>query len=369
MSTVREGDTVARMGGDEFIVVLPGLTNAVADTESIAEKVLRSIAAPVCIEGREFYISASIGITVFPDDGAEPDQLLRNADTAMYRAKSDGRNKYQFFTSAMNDLVLRRMEIETQLRFAVERNEMQVHFQPQVDLRTGRVIGAEALLRWHSPHFGDIAPRQFIPLAEDSGLIIELGEWVTRIACAEAKHWQTMTDNPVRISVNVSPRQIKDRGFNEKIQKILDRSQLSPDLLELELTESVLLEDESQTYDVLTTLKSLGIRLSLDDFGTGYSSLGYLKRYPFTALKIDRTFVTDIDTDVNDASLCVAIIALAKSLSLEVIGEGAETESQYCFLRDNGVSIVQGYYFSRPLTSEQFRQYLYEQNAVTAEPV
>ena len=356
LSCVREGDTVARLGGDEFLIILPDLV-AIQDSEQVAEKVLNSMATQFDIEGNELVLSASIGITSYPDDGDDPQTLLMNADAAMYMAKSAGRNSYHFFTPEINEQAQRRLELESYLRHAIEKDELYIEYQPEIEIKTGRVIGAEALLRWKNERAGQIPPSQFIPLAEDTGLIVSIGDWVLRKACEEAVRWQS-SNNSYLISVNISPRQFRGGDFVSTVRNIMSETGLSPNLLEFELTENLLMEDSQEIYEMLNELRNTGIKLALDDFGTGYSSLSYLKRFPFEALKIDQAFVRDVMTDKEDAALCKAIIVMAKSLNMKIIGEGVETEEQLEFLRENGADIVQGYYLGRPMNANAFREFL-----------
>ncbi|MDH5614411.1 MAG: EAL domain-containing protein, partial [Gammaproteobacteria bacterium] len=357
LSCVREGDTVARLGGDEFLIVLPDLVS-ITDSEQVAEKVLNSMSEPFDIENKELVLSASIGITSYPEDGDDARVLLRNADAAMYMAKAAGRNAYHFFTPEINEQAQRRLELESYLRHAIEKDELYLEYQPEIDIKTGDVVGAEALLRWNNERAGGLVPpMQFIPLAEDTGLIVSIGEWVIRNACEEAVKWQSSTDN-YTIAVNISPRQFKVTGFVSMIKGILAETGLSPELLEIEITENLLLEDSQEIYDVLNELRSIGIKLALDDFGTGYSSLSYVKRFPFEALKIDQAFIQDVMDDADDAALCRAIIVMAKSLNMKIIGEGVETAEQLEFLKINGADIAQGYYLGRPMDREKFAEFL-----------
>ncbi len=354
---VRDDDTVARLGGDEFLIILDGLDSLTA-SEVVAEKILDSLSRPCSLNGRELFLSASIGITGYPEDGEQADVLMRNADAAMYRAKEAGRNTYRFFTPEMNTQLLKRLDMEARLRYAVDREELRICFQPQVDIRTRRVLGAEALLRWHNPELGLVPPDEFIPLAEESGLINAIGEWVLLHACRAAKTWQGIGGEPLRLSVNVSPVQFRGSDLAATVSRALAQSALPASLLELEITEHVLVRDNPGTSRILDDLKSLGVRLSLDDFGKGYSSLSYLKRYPFDVLKIDRTFVSGVPANPEDTALCKAITAMAGSLNLEVIAEGVETEEQWNYLSREGVDLVQGFYISKPLEGNRFIEFL-----------
>jgi len=344
---LRETETVARLGGDEFIIVIPD----VADVESVArvaQKVLEIVAAPQLIGKRPLQVTPSIGISLYPEDGEDVPSLLRNADTAMYHAKEHGRNNFQFFTGDMNRAVLERVAIENDLRTAIEQREFQLFYQPQVDSRSGETTGMEALIRWRHPRLGLVAPDRFIPIAEETGLIAPLGEWVLREACRQAKRWHDAGHNALRISVNLSARQLQQGDLGKQLAAILAESGLQPRTLELELTESLLMDDPMSAVKLLQALAALGVRIAIDDFGTGYSSLAYLKRFPVSRLKIDRSFVRDLSTDANDAAIVHAVVAMAKSLRMEVIAEGVETVEQLRFLAAHGCFEAQGFLFSRP---------------------
>lgn len=352
--SVRDEDTVARLGGDEFLVLLVNQRSS-RDASLVAEKLLQSMAQAFVFDGREFNVSASIGITVYPEDGNNAEELLRNADAALHQAKLAGRNSFQFFTPRMNSQALLRLTMETELRHAIDRDQLELHYQPLVDLDSGELIGAECLLRWHNLELGNPSPMDFIPVAEESGLIIPIGRWVLREACLQAVRWQLQGLPPIRVAVNISSRQFVGGSVLSAVQHALEASGLTPGLLELEITEGLLLDDAPQTRRIISMLKKIGVRLSLDDFGTGYSSLSYLKRYPFDALKIDRTFINDIGNDPGDANLAATIIAMGDSLGLEVIGEGIETDIQLDALRSRGCQLGQGYLFSPPLPATGFQ--------------
>ena len=348
--SVRETDTVSRMGGDEFGVILEGI-NAGQDAAVVARKIIHALSQPFDLDGHEVVVTCSIGIAVAPSSPG--DVLVRDADAAMYRAKQQGRNNYQFYTPEMNAQAFQRLTLETNMRAALEREEFVLSYQPQVDLATGRICGAEALLRWRDPHSGLVPPDEFIHVLEDSGLIVPVGEWVLRTACAQARAWEDAGLVPIRISVNISGRQFNQDDLAGRLARILDETGLDPNYLELELTESLLMEDIAVSNAMLDELRVLmGLRLSVDDFGTGYSSLSYLKRFPLDTLKIDRSFVRDIATDRDDAAIVASIISLAHNLQLEVIAEGVETEEQLAYLREKGCDIVQGFYFSEPLPAQ-----------------
>lgn len=346
---VRQGDTVARLGGDEFTLILQDVRH-VEDVASIAQKVLRVLAQPIAISGHEMFVSASIGISLYPFDD-EPGKLLKNADAAMYRAKEQGRNTYQFYTLDINERSLERLRLETSLRYALERNELEVHYQPQFCLHSGAVVGVEALIRWRHPEWGLVPPQHFIPLAEETGLIVAIGEWVLKAACAQGRVWRD-AKLPVRIAVNVSAQQCRRGGFVSAVARALGETGLDPKYLELEITESALMRDIDKTIQSLGALTQLGVAIAIDDFGIGYSSLSYLKRFPIDALKIDRSFVCGLPDGEDDVAIARAVIALAHSLDLKVIAEGVEKEEQAQFLRAHGCHQAQGHWFSRPLLAD-----------------
>lgn len=346
--TVRRSDTVARLGGDEFLLLLPG-TNGAETAAKVAQKLLDAVRPLLSLDEREVTTTASVGIALFPHDGDNPETLVRNADTALYRAKELGRDNCQFYTTDMNSAAFERLVLETQLRKAIENEEFVLVYQPQVRLDTGAVVGVEALVRWEHPELGVISPGEFIPLAEDTGLILPLGQWVLRTACADVNRWRGEGFTELRLAVNFSGRQFAREDMVEAVGEALIDTGFDPAGLELELTESVIMRDVEATIGRLRALHDLGIALAVDDFGTGYSSLNYLKRFPIHALKIDRSFINDITNDVNDAAIAEAIIALAKSLGVKAIAEGVETPEQLATLRKYGCQEMQGYLFSRPL--------------------
>lgn len=357
-SVVREEDTVSRLGGDEFILVLQ-------DTDAdgaahVAEKLLASVARPYQIEPYDLIITPSIGISMFPADGENFDTLYQCADVAMYRAKHDGRNNFRFFTPAMQANSTRRLRLENALRHALELNQLCLHYQPQMSLASGRIIGAEALLRWTHPDFGMVSPAEFIPVAEDSGLILPIGEWVLRTAAGQMKSWMDRGMEPMIIAVNLSAVQFRHANLPEKITQILDEVKLLPQYLELELTEGVAMDDPLGAIAVMDNLHGRGIRMSIDDFGTGYSSLSYLKRFKVYKLKIDQSFVQYLTDNPEDKAIVSAIISMSGSLGLQTIAEGVETAGQQAFLLGQGCNEIQGYYFSRPLPAEQFEAFVRE---------
>lgn len=351
-AVVREGDTVARLGGDEFVIMLSGLT-APEDIEIIARKVLDAFSYPFVVEGYELRVTTSIGVSVYPEDGLSSDTLLKTADAALYSAKDKGRNCFQFYTREMGVQVEEQAELENALHQAVSLHELELYYQPKVDLKSGRVSGVEALLRWRRPGIGLIQPNSFIPLAEETGLIIPIGEWVLRTACAQAKAWHDAGHPDLTMAVNVSARQLRQQNIPELVRSVLADSGLAAEYLELELTESVLIRDKETVVKALRQLKEIGVVLALDDFGTGYSSLSYLKEFPFDVVKIDRSFICDVINDVDGASLTRSIIAMAESLHMTTVAEGVETEDQLSFLNTNRCDTMQGYYFSRPLPTSE----------------
>ena len=349
---VHEGDTVARVGGDEFAIVIDNI--ALADSVAIvARKILEALSRPFVIDGHEFYVTTSIGISLYPEDGADAQTLLKHADIAMYRSKEQGRNTYQFYSAHMSTKAFERLNLETSLRHALEREEFRLHYQPQVDLESGRVTGVEALLRWQHPDLGLVAPVDFIPLLEETGLILPVGEWVLWTACTQIRSWQEAGLEPVRMAINLSGRQFDEPHLVDRITEIMREAGLDPIWLEFEITESVLMKNESLTMEAFQALEAAGVRLAIDDFGTGYSSLSYLKRFPIDTIKIDRSFIRDVTVDPDDAAIAQAIIAMGRSLKLHVIAEGVETQEQLAFLREQQCHGMQGYLFSRPVPAEE----------------
>ena len=346
-SALRETETVARLGGDEFVIVIPEVEE-VDRVALVAQKLVDALAETVAVGEHVLHVTTSIGISVYPEDGDDAATLLRNADTAMYHAKEIGRNNFQFFTRAMNAAVLERVSIENDLRLALERSEFMLYYQPQVDSRSGQVIGMEALIRWQHPSQGIIFPDRFIGVAEETGLIVPIGQWVLREACQQAKRWHEAGQTDLVIGVNLSARQFQSDTLHQQVLDALTSSALDPSALELELTESMLMENPEAAAALLHQLATLGVRMAIDDFGTGYSSLAYLKRFPVTRLKIDRSFVRDLSSDPNDAAIVQAVVAMAGSLGMEVIAEGVETIEQLRYLEAHGCFAIQGYFFGRP---------------------
>jgi diguanylate cyclase (GGDEF)-like protein len=365
---VRPGDTVARPGGDEFIIVLADVAQ-VDNVSRVAQKIIDAFSRPFEIGGRELFVTCSVGVTLYPFDDRDIEALYRNADAAMYHAKDEGRNNFQFYSAEMNVESYKRLTLENALRRALERDELRLFYQPQVDLNSGRIVGAEALIRWQHPELGLVSPADFIPLAEETGLIVPIGEWVLRQACAQAHAWQDAGLPPVRVAVNLSERQFRQSGLYEVITAALQQAGLAPEWLEVELTESLVMHDVNRTIDVLRGLKQMGVTVAVDDFGTGYSSLSYLRRLPIGVIKIDRAFIEHISDNPDDAAIAKAIIALAKSLQLKTVAEGVETGEQADFLRRHGCDVMQGFYFSRPLPADKFIELLRENASVAQDHI
>ncbi|QJD92693.1 EAL domain-containing protein [Duganella dendranthematis] len=349
---LRESDTVGRFGGDEFVLLLDEPASVV-DATPVLERVRKAVLQSISVSGQEVQVSCSIGVAVYPNDGGDAGTLLMNADAAMYRAKELGKNNIQFYTREMNASIEEKLLLLEGLRSALDERQFRLVYQPKVDLRTGRVFGVEALVRWDHPEHGVIGPDRFIPLAEESGMIIALGDWVLRSACAQNRAWQRAGLAPLRISVNVSPRQFEDPQLVERVQRALADSGLTAEWLELEVTEGVIMRDLQQAVAKMAAVRAMGVSLSIDDFGTGYSSLSALKSFPISTLKIDKSFVRDLGRSSGDEAIASSIIGLAHRLKLRVIAEGVETEQQRSFLRENGCDEMQGYLFSRPLPPEQ----------------
>ncbi|MDH3713280.1 MAG: EAL domain-containing protein [Gammaproteobacteria bacterium] len=351
--------TVARLGGDEFTILLSEIRGG-EDAANVAQRILKALAEPFTLAGHEVFISPSIGITLFPQDGDDAEVLLKNADSAMYAAKRSGKNLYKFFDDSMNEATLKRLTMDSLLRKALERNELLLHYQPQMDLVDGYINGVEVLLRWHNPELGMVSPGEFIPMAEENGQIVPIGEWVLRTACAQAKRWIDEGHSLSRVAVNISVVQFVRPNFPDLIAHILQTSGLKPCALELEITESLLVKDVEGAIHTLQALKDIGVQLSIDDFGTGYSSLNQLKRFPIDRLKIDQSFVRDITSDPDDAAIALAVIGMAGTMNLNVVAEGVETEEQMRFLQTNRCNEMQGYHLSRPLPAEDMELLLRE---------
>lgn len=355
---LRQYDTVARQSGDEFILLLPDIVH-MENATIVADKIQDVLARPFQLGDQEVYVTTSLGLTLYPADGEDAETLLRHADIAMYRAKEEGRNTFRFYVSEMDARVRARIELEHDLRLAIKRSELILHYQPRVSLTSGAVLGFEALVRWNHPREGMISPDRFIGVAEDSGLIVPLGDWVLEAACRRMRQWQDMGLPAMRMSVNLSARQFRDPGLVERVTQIVSETRLDPAFLELEITESTVMHDSEAAIGTLRALKKLGVTLSVDDFGTGYSSLSYLKLFPIDVLKVDRSFVRDVTADPGDATIVHAIVTLAHSLGLVVVAEGAEEAAQAAFLRYVKCDELQGYYFSRPLPEGDAEQLLH----------
>jgi len=358
LSTVlRADDILARLGGDEFIILLNdvGSTSLVS---SVAEKLIQTCSQPVKIDGREFFVTASVGICVYPDDGNSLEGLQKNADMAMYRAKRSGGGTFQYFTQEMNTEAHEHAQLETALRKAIRNNEFALHFQPKLDVKQGTITGAEALIRWESPELGFVSPARFIPLAENSGLIMAIGEWTLREACRIIRKWQDDGYPSIKIAVNLSSKQFRHQDVPKLVKDILEETKLDPCWLELEITETAVMDDVDTAINTMKEISALGITIAMDDFGTGYTSISYLKRFPVSILKVDQSFVKEVPDHPDDCAIVTGIIALAHSLNMKVVAEGVETVEQMQFLADNDCDIVQGYYLGRPLPAEKFSEML-----------
>lgn len=351
--SVRASDTVARLGDDEFTVIIRDFARN-QHVEAVARKLLTALAEPFVVDGNDTFLSATIGISLFPRDATDAETLVRHADAAMYQAKARSRNSFQFFKPEMNAKATQRLELERMLRRALDRQEFSLHYQPIIDIRSGVVNGAEALLRWHAPERGNIPPSEFIDVAEDTGLIVPIGAWVLRTACEEAVRWQGLGLPPLRIAVNVSAKQCRREDFTATVRNTVEDTGLDPSQLTIEITESLIIDDTHDASSKLQWLRDMGIGIAVDDFGTGYSSLSYLKRLPVNSLKIDRSFIADLTSDPDDAVLVQAILAMAQSLGIRTVAEGVETGSQLTFLHKRGADLAQGFLFSRPLPETEF---------------
>jgi len=361
-SSAHQGETVARFEGDEFALLLTQIGGT--EGEDVVEVIFQtneSLKLPFVIDDHELFITVSVGISLYPDDGADASTLLKNADAALYRAREQGGDNYQFYTADMNAKAMKRLALENSLRRALERNEFEVYYQPVLDTNTRKIVGMEALLRWHHPELGLVQPAEFIPLAEDTGMIVPIGEWVLRTACAQSKSWQGAGFAPLALAVNLSARQFQQQNLSEMVVRILQETGLHAHDLELELTESSIMKNAESAVRTLGELKAMGVKIAIDDFGTGYSSLGYLKRLPIDTLKIDRSFVRDVTADPDDAALVMAIITLAHNLRLKVVAEGVDSEEQVSFLHLLRCDEWQGYLFSKPLPVEAFEELLLQE--------
>lgn len=350
---IRQGDTVARLGGDEFVVSLSEL-NDTNEAMMVAGKILQTLRRTFVVDRHELHVTGSVGISLYPTNGEDAESLMRAADAAMYHAKEKGRDNYQFFVPRLNEAARRRLTIANRLRQAVQRNEFALHYQPQIDLENGAIFSAEALLRWNQSELGMITPTEFIKVAEETGVIVPLGDWVLRQACEQLKRWRAAGHTNLHVTVNLSPHQLRRAGFAEFVSEVLQETGLPAEALEIEITEGILMMYSPENVTALGRLARMGVRLAIDDFGTGYSSLSYLQRFPISVLKIDQSFVSGIGQDPNDTAIVGAIIAMARSLQMKVVAEGVETEEQAAFLRANGCYAAQGFYYSKAITSEKF---------------
>jgi predicted signal transduction protein with EAL and GGDEF domain len=344
---VRGSDTVSRLGGDEFTIIIPELQD-MSDAGKVSEKVIAKMAESFKLQGQEINISPSIGISLCPDDAEDEETLLKNADAAMYHAKSKGRNNYQYYTQEMNAEARNRLNMESKLRRAIDNDDFLLYYQPQVESDSLHVTGYEALIRWDDPESGMIFPDKFIPLLEDTGLIVPVGEWVLRKACMDITEIRKINNYCQSISVNLSARQFVDNTLVTRIERILSETNVQPENLIIEITETILMTESERSLQILNELSEIGLKLSLDDFGTGYSSLAYLKQFPINVIKIDRSFVQDLHIDPSDKAICEAIIAIARQLELKVVAEGVETQDQFEFMRDRNCQSIQGYFFGKP---------------------
>jgi diguanylate cyclase (GGDEF)-like protein/PAS domain S-box-containing protein len=369
VQNVRSTDTVLRLGGDEFVIVLLDQGENASAVSSPLQKIHEAVAQPMSLVGKEVQVTCSMGLAVYPGDGTDADTLLMHADAAMYRAKELGRNNYQFYTADMNRQVHEKLALQEGLRNAIARNELFVLYQPQLDMRTRRIIGMEALIRWQHPDIGEVSPVKFIPLAEEAGLIVSIGDWVLHTACKQNKAWQDAGMPPIVVSVNVSARQFKEGDLIHRVARALEESGLPPQYLALELTESLIMQDLQQALEIMDKLRAMGVQLSIDDFGTGYSSLSALKKFPIARLKLDRSFVSDLPHDNDDKAIAMAVISLGHQLNLKVMAEGIETQEQFIFLRDNGCDEMQGDYFSKPVLPEEIMGLFCKQPSLAFEGV
>jgi diguanylate cyclase (GGDEF)-like protein len=348
---------VCRLGGDEFVVLVPELTGAIP-LGALARQILAAVAQPVRVQSHELRVTASIGICSFPQDGGDEYTLMKHADIALYHAKDQGRNDFAFYAPALNRHSLERLAFESELRRALELQQLSVHYQPKISLATGLVDGVEALLRWHHPAMGFVSPAKFIPVAEETGIIVELGRWVLTVACRQQVAWLRMGLPSLKMAVNLSARQFTDEHLIQDLQRVMTETGISPSVVELEITESMLAHDEHRCIDILQRIKALGLQVAVDDFGTGYSSLAKLKNYPVDTLKIDRAFVRDLETNPEDQAIAQAIITLGTSMGMGLVAEGVETQGQLDFLSQRGCDLIQGFFFSKALTSAQLASFV-----------
>ena len=359
---VREGDTVARFGGDEFTLLIPRI-DQIEDAAKIAQKIIETLKIPFPINAQDHFVTTSIGVSLYPMDGLDPETLIRNADTAMYRAKENGRDNYQLYAPAMNAQAVERLELENTLRKAITQKDLVLHYQPLLDARTETVVGVEALIRWKHRDRGMLSPAHFISLAEVSGLIVPIGDWVLREACTQIRAWNKAHGTNITVAVNLSARQFQQADLVEQIRSVIEDTKVDPAWLEVEITESSAMQNAENTIYILRELKAIGVRIAMDDFGTGYSSLNYLKRFPIDKLKLDQTFVRDVNTDPRNAAIISAMIVMAHSLELTVVAEGVEQAAQLDFLRRLDCDIIQGFFYSKPLPADELERYLLQQKA------
>lgn len=359
--SVRDGDTVARLGGDEFTVIMPNLSDA-KDATVVAQRILDALASPFDLDGAESFVSGSIGITVFPDDAETANDLLKNADAAMYRAKDMGKANYQFYTADLNALVAERLKIKNGLVMALERDEFQLFYQPKLTLGSQKIESVEALMRWENPELGSVSPVDFIPVLEETGMVVEVGEWAIREACLQHRRWMDAGLAPVRVAVNLSARQLREISFVSVLRRLLDETAVGPEGIEIEITESMIMSDKDAAITALTELHELGVCVAMDDFGTGYSSLSYLRQFPIDTIKIDRSFVSDITSNSDDAEIIRTIINMGRTLNKKIVAEGVETEEQLALLAEYNCDQVQGYLISRPVPGEDLTDMLREKN-------
>jgi diguanylate cyclase (GGDEF)-like protein/PAS domain S-box-containing protein len=355
-SCVRKDDTIARIGGDEFVILMPGLIHE-ESVAKIASKILETIRQPVIVDNHELYLTISIGIAIFPEDGEDDESLITNADVAMYRAKEEGKNNFQLYTPALNEKALERLALENSLRRALEYKEFVVYYQPKVNGKTEEIVGMEALIRWQHPNWGLVSPLKFIPVAEETGLIVPIGEWVLRAACSHNKSLQNAGFPPLTVAVNLSSRQFELQDLTNIVSKVLEETGLAPEYLELEITESIAMQNIEHTLRTITQLREMGVKFSIDDFGTGYSSLSQLNNFSVNKLKIDKSFVEKVDGNKDNSIIASTVLALGKSLELSVVAEGVETEAQVNFFKVNECDEMQGYFFGRPMPKEDFEEF------------
>jgi predicted signal transduction protein with EAL and GGDEF domain len=355
--TLRSSDVMARLGGDEFVVMVHEV-GAPQQVEAVARKIMAAVIKPITIQGQECRVTASIGISMYPADADDEQSLMKNADTAMYRAKEEGKNTFRFYTEGMSAHSFERLAMESSLRRAFEREEFHLHYQAKLNRKSGAITGVEVLLRWSHPELGLVSPTQFIPIMEESGLIVPVGRWILGTACAQNVAWQRLGLPPVTVAVNLSARQFFDQNLLQDIADALEESELAPELLEFELTETMVMQNAERAATVLAAMKKLGVRLTIDDFGIGFASLANLKRFSVDTMKVDRSFIRDLSQDSEDRAITQAIVTMGKSLQLNVVVEGVETEEQMAFLQSGACDEMQGFYFSHPIESDQFAELL-----------